>query len=180
MQFTIDSHQSSSPTPLRGTSTPSCKLSVITPMDRLRRSLTQNSLGFVLRNRLVMYFRDVNFFVHETDFRKNAAGVIFFDVELKLRKYCVLHLKTRQQMILFGVFPGRVAGRSRSTWWPAPNTDSISSHGVIILCIWTKVSHHSLVEASKMPLYLLQPLSPWVTEIHMLWAGLRGGVCKPS
>ena len=82
-------------------------------MDRLRRSLTQNSLGFVRRNRLLMYFRDVNFFVHETDFRKNAAGMIFFDVELKLRKYCVLHLKTCQKVILFGVLPGRVGGRTR-------------------------------------------------------------------
>ena len=44
-----------------------------------------------------MYFRDVNFFVHETEFRKNAAGMIFFDVELKLRKYRVRDLKTHQK-----------------------------------------------------------------------------------
>ena len=37
-------------------------------------------------------------------------GMDFFEVELKLRKYCVLDLKTRQKVTLFGAFPGRVGG----------------------------------------------------------------------
>ena len=64
-------------------------------MDRLSRSRTQKVLGFVLRSRLVMYFRDVIFFWHETEFEKNPAGMDFLGVELKLRKYCVLDLEMR-------------------------------------------------------------------------------------
>ena len=77
-------------------------------MDRLSRSRTQKVLGFVLRSRLVMFFRDVIFFCHETEFEKNPAGMDFFGVELKLRKCCVLDLKMRQKVTLFDTFSGRV------------------------------------------------------------------------
>ena len=84
-------------------------------MDRLSRSRTQKPSGFVLRTRLVMVFRGVNFFRHETGFQKNPAGMDFLGVELKLRKYCVHDLKTRQKVTVFGEFSGRVGGRPRST-----------------------------------------------------------------
>ena len=81
-------------------------------MDRLSRSRTQKVPGFVLRSRLVMVFRDVFFFWHETEFEKNPAGMDFLGVELKLRKYCVLSLKTHLKMTVFGAFPGRGGGRA--------------------------------------------------------------------
>ena len=104
-------------------------------MDRLGRSLTQNSLGFVLRTHLVMYFLGANFFLHETDFWKNSASMRILGVELKLRKYCVLDLKMRQKVSLFGAFLGRVDGRARSPQGPAPKM-IVDRRMVLLYCVF--------------------------------------------
>ena len=46
---------------------------------------------------------------------KNPAGMEFLGVELKLRKYTVLNLKTRKKLSLCDAFSGRVGGRAHST-----------------------------------------------------------------